>query len=64
MKIRLVEAKDSEKFVELSKEIDASGYMLFEPGERRTTVEQQNKFFEKIGNEKRWFFMLRKVRGN
>lgn len=51
MIIRPIEVRDAEKFLELSKEIDRSGFMLFEPGERKTTVEQQKKSIEHITSE-------------
>lgn len=56
--IRPVTIEDAEEFLELSKAIDASGFMLFEPGERKTTVEQQGKFFEKVLAEKRSIFLV------
>lgn len=40
MKIRHIEEEDAESFIELSKKIDESGFMLLEPGERQTTVKQ------------------------
>lgn len=43
MMIRPIEVRDAENFLELCKKIDESGFMLFEPGERQTTVEQQSK---------------------
>lgn len=58
MIIRPVLIEDAEDFVELSKGIDASGYMLFEPGERKTTIEQQKKFFEKIATEEHSVFYV------
>jgi RimJ/RimL family protein N-acetyltransferase len=51
MIIRPIEVNDAEIFLELSKKIDESGYMLYEPGERKTTVEQQRKSIEKILSE-------------
>jgi hypothetical protein len=42
MKIRKITESDAENFLQLCKTIDAeSDLMLFEPGERQTTVEQQ-----------------------
>lgn len=40
MIIRPIEASDVEDFLKLSKKIDESGFMLYEPGEREMTVEQ------------------------
>lgn len=51
MIIRPIEVRDAEKFLALSKEIDGSGFMLFEPGERKTTVEQQKKSIKHILSE-------------
>lgn len=40
--IRTVEERDAAAFVELQRTIDAeSGFMLFDPGERQTTAEEQ-----------------------
>lgn len=63
MIIRPVTIEDAEDFIELSKAIDASGFMLFEPGERKTTVEQQRNFFEKILAEKRSIFFVAENEG-
>ena len=38
--IRPIEMNDAEKFVKISKSIDESEFMLFEPVERKTTIEQ------------------------
>ncbi|ALA71196.1 hypothetical protein GT50_14280 [Geobacillus stearothermophilus 10] len=48
MMIRPIEVRDAENFLELCKKIDESGFMLFEPGERQTTVEQQSKSIERM----------------
>lgn len=54
--IRKIQVNDSDAFVELSKKIDESDVMLFEPGERNTTPEQQRKSIERILTEKDQFF--------
>lgn len=51
MMIRPIEVRDAEHFLELCKKIDESGFMLFEPGERQTTVEQQSKSIERMLSE-------------
>ena len=48
MIIRPIGVSDAENFLELSNNIDETGFMLYEPGERETTVEQQRKSIEKI----------------
>lgn len=63
MLIRPITIEDAEDFVELSKDIDGSGFMLFESGERKTTVEQQRKFFEKILSEQRSIFFVAESEG-
>jgi RimJ/RimL family protein N-acetyltransferase len=56
--IRPIEVSDAENFLELSKKIDESGFMLYEPGERETTVEQQKKSIENILSEKNSIFFV------
>lgn len=43
MNIRKLHIKDAEAFLKLKQKIDASGYMLYDPGERKSTVEKQGK---------------------
>ncbi|MBD8069696.1 GNAT family N-acetyltransferase [Bacillus sp. PS06] len=61
MIIRPIEVGDAEDFLALSKKIDESGFMLFEPGERETTVEQQRKSIERISGEKRSVIFVAEV---
>jgi GNAT superfamily N-acetyltransferase len=61
MIIRPIEVSDAENFLELSKKIDESGFMLFEPGERKTTDDQQRKSIEKILSEKNSMFFVVEV---
>jgi len=56
--IRSIEVNDAEGFVELSKRIDESNFMLFEPGERKTTPEQQRNSIERILSEKSSVFFV------
>ncbi|WP_107943451.1 GNAT family N-acetyltransferase [Metasolibacillus sp. FSL H7-0170] len=58
MIIRPITITDAEKFIELSKKIDESGFMLYEPGEREITVEQQRKSIERILSEKKSIFFV------
>jgi len=53
MIIRPIEVIDAERFLELSKKVDESGFMLYEPGEKKTTVEQQRTSIEKFLSEKK-----------
>lgn len=64
MKIRSIEVNDAENFVKLCKKIDESGYMLFEPGERKTTVEQQQYSIERILTDKRSTFFVAEIEQN
>ena len=48
MHIRTIELKDTNNFLELNKKIDESGFMLYEPGEKQITIEQQEKFIKGI----------------
>jgi RimJ/RimL family protein N-acetyltransferase len=58
MIIRPLEVSDDENFLELNKKIDESGFMLYEPGERPTTVEQQRKAIERILSEQNSIFFV------
>lgn len=48
MIIRKIRLNDAENFLELNKKMDESGFMLYEPGERTTSVDQQEKILDKI----------------
>lgn len=61
MIIRPIEVSDAENFLELSKKIDESGFMLFEPGEKQTTVEQQRKFIERTLSEQKSIFFVAEI---
>ena len=61
MIIRPIQVNDAERFVELSKKIDESGFMLYEPGERETPVEQQRKSIERILSVKKSIFFVAEV---
>jgi RimJ/RimL family protein N-acetyltransferase len=53
MIIRPIEVRDAENFIDLIKIIDESGFMMYETGERKITVEQQRKIIEKLLSEKK-----------
>ncbi|MDP4171938.1 MAG: GNAT family N-acetyltransferase [Bacillota bacterium] len=61
MLIRSIELNDAENFLELSKEIDESNFMLYEPGEKQITVAQQRKIFEKVLSERNSNFLVAEV---
>lgn len=46
MEIRHIRLEDAEQFVNLLVSVDASNMMLFEPGERKTSTEQEEKRIE------------------
>lgn len=52
MLIRQIKIEDAEKLINLIKEVEAtSDFMLMEPGERKTTPEQQSKQLERIAQQ-------------
>lgn len=51
MYIRTAEPDDAKQLVSLIEQVETSNFMLFEPGERKTTVEQQRKRIESIQGE-------------
>lgn len=61
MIIRPIVESDAERFLELMKKIDGSGFMLYEPGERETTVEQQRDLIERIVSQKKSIFFAAEV---
>ncbi|ALX49623.1 acetyltransferase [Lentibacillus amyloliquefaciens] len=64
MIIRPIEVEDAEKILKLNKRIDASGFMLHEPGERKTTACQQKEAIEKITLEERSVFFVAEADGH
>ncbi|QCR32723.1 GNAT family N-acetyltransferase [Lysinibacillus sp. SGAir0095] len=48
MQIRTIELRDTRNYLDLNKKIDESGFMLYEPGEKQITFEQQEKFIERV----------------
>lgn len=64
MNIRPIEVSDAEQFLALSKKIDESNFMLYEPGERQTTIEQQRKSIEIISSKKNTTLFVAEVESN
>lgn len=48
MNIRHIRLEDAEQFSNLLLSVDSSNMMLFDPGERKTSTEQEEKHIEKI----------------
>ncbi|WP_245639584.1 GNAT family N-acetyltransferase [Viridibacillus arvi] len=61
--IREVLVADAEEFLILLKEIDDSNRMLFNPGERTTTIEMQRKVLERFANDERSVFLVAEEEG-
>lgn len=49
--IRHAKAEDAEKLIELIANAESSGFMMFEPGERKMTVEQLEKRIETMESD-------------
>ena len=64
MIVRQADEKDAKQFLELLCEIDASNNMLFNPGERKTTVEQQRKIIQDFKNDPRSAFLVDENEGD
>ncbi|TJY40692.1 GNAT family N-acetyltransferase [Cohnella pontilimi] len=64
MNIRPIEVDDAENFLNLNKELDESGFMLYDPGERQTTVEQQKQYIQKILAEPTTIFFVAEMENN
>ncbi|MFS0862863.1 N-acetyltransferase family protein [Fredinandcohnia sp. 179-A 10B2 NHS] len=63
MLIRQIKVSDAKEFIELSSIVDDSGYMLYEPGERETTPEQQEKMIERVLGEKNSTILVAETEG-
>ena len=61
MKIRPIEVSDAAQFLALSKKLDESNFMLYEPGERQTTPEQQAKSIETILSKRNTIIFVAEV---
>ena len=51
MLIRIAESDDAKQLVNLLEQVENSNFMLFEPGERKISIEQQRKRIESINEE-------------
>ena len=51
MNVRKATAGDASQIVAVMKDAEASGFMLFEPGERKLTAEQFEKYIETINTK-------------
>ncbi|WP_170061454.1 GNAT family N-acetyltransferase [Rummeliibacillus pycnus] len=58
MRIREIEERDAEAFLRLLCEIDDSNNMLYNPGERKTTVEIQRKIIQAFNKKQRSTFFV------
>ncbi len=52
MECRLVETGDALAFLELSKELDESGNMLYAPGEREISVKEQEEMIRNVNEDR------------
>jgi ribosomal protein S18 acetylase RimI-like enzyme len=64
LNIRPIEVSDAEQFLELSKKLDESNFMLHEPGERQTTIDQQRKSIETILAKQNTTLFVAEVQSN
>lgn len=58
MIIRELKKEDAKAFLELNKKLDDSGYMLYDPGERQTTVDSQQKVISKMDQDESINFLV------
>lgn len=61
MIIRLIKPNDAADFLELVKKVDESGTMLYEPGERQTTLKQQSRIIDNILADKYSDFLVAEI---
>lgn len=64
MNIRPIEVTDAEQFLSLSNKLDESNFMLYEPGERKTTIDQQRKSIETILSQQNTTLLVAEVESN
>ena len=64
MNIRALNEEDAAEFLELSKRLDDSGYMLYDPGERQTSVEDQRKGIAGLKKDDGVYFYVSEVDDN
>ena len=58
MEIRQLKEEDAEQFLELNKQLDDTGYMLYDPGERQMNVEEQRKAIAQMKAEPSTHFLV------
>lgn len=64
MKIRELNTGDAKGFLELYKKLDESGYMLYDPGERQTSVEAQQSGIAKLKQDDGVYFHVAEIDEN
>ncbi|GAB3071282.1 GNAT family N-acetyltransferase [Salinicoccus sesuvii] len=63
MYIRDLSVEDAACFIELNKKLDASGFMLYGPGERQTTIEAQQAAIKKFERDESVKFLVAEDQG-
>lgn len=64
MLIREIRIDDADNFINLVKEVESQSiFMLMEPGERKTTSEQQQKHLERIEQQNNSTIFLAEIKG-
>ncbi len=63
MIIRELNLDDAEALMILKQRVDDSGYMLYEPGERKTTIENQKKTIDHIRQDESIKFLVSEEEG-
>lgn len=58
MEIRQLKEEDAEQFLELNKQLDDTGYMLYDPGERQMHAENQRQAIAKMTVEPSTHFLV------
>ncbi len=61
--IRPLKTTDAKALIELHQAVDASGWMLFEPGERQVTLEQQQQMIERLTGDEKSTFLVAEIDG-
>jgi RimJ/RimL family protein N-acetyltransferase len=62
--IRVAEPNDAKQLVNLIEQVESSGFMLFEPGERKISEEQMGKRIDSIKEEKSSTILIAEDNGN
>lgn len=58
MSIRELNLNDAENFMILKQRVDDSGYMLYDPGERKTNIENQRKTIDHLNQDEAVKFLV------